>query len=167
MTSLDPLLQQFRRLNTSSSEFPDQASNILSGEEYRECVPNLQSDDLVWFVNYLDEVRRMRHSFAHRSSHHRLSMFSILPVPLSESAYARSETYAVPEQYCRPRTSFRLRFSISVLSLLPREVLGISMKGPSTVQRFASSASGYTQTTVSRKPQKYTIYSIIFPVYRR
>ena len=89
--------QQLRRLDHSSSEFPDQVSSILYGEEYRQWVRNPQSGDLVWFVDYLDEVRRMCRSFAHRSSHHRLSMFSILLVPLSGSAYASSETYAVLE----------------------------------------------------------------------
>ena len=166
MTPRD-LLQQLRCLDRSSSEFPDQVSNILYGEEYRQCIPNLQSGDLVWFVDYLDEVRRMCRSFAPRSSYRRLSIFSILPARHSESACASLETYAVPEQYYHPRTSFRLRFSISVFSLSPREVPGISMKGLSRVQRFASSASGYTQRTVRRKPQKYTIDSVIFPVYRR
>ena len=96
MTSHHPL-QQLRRLDQSSSEFPDQVSSILYGKEYRQWVPNLQSDDLVWFVDYLDEVRRVCRSLARRSSPHRFSMFSILPVPLSESACASSETYAVLE----------------------------------------------------------------------
>ena len=166
MTSRDPL-QQLHRLDRSSSEFPDQVSNILYREEYRQCVTNLQSGDLKRFVDYLDEVRRMCRSFARRSSHRRFSILSILPVLLSEGACASLDTYAVLEQYYRPRTSFQPRFKISVVSPSPLEVLGISMKGPSTVQRFASSASGYTQRTVRRKPQKYAIDSITFPVYHR
>jgi hypothetical protein len=51
-------LQQLRRLDRSSSEFGDELNNIICGEEYQECVPNLQDDDLVWLVDYLDMVRR-------------------------------------------------------------------------------------------------------------
>jgi len=53
-----PALQQLRRLDRSSSDFPDQLSNVLYGEEYQKCVPNLQSDDLAWLVEYLDKVCR-------------------------------------------------------------------------------------------------------------
>ena len=53
-----PALQQLRRLDKSSSEFHDQLSNVLYGEEYQQCVPNIQGDDLVWLVDYLDKVRR-------------------------------------------------------------------------------------------------------------
>ena len=34
-------------------KFHDQLTNILRGEKYRKRVPNLQSDDLVWLVDYL------------------------------------------------------------------------------------------------------------------
>ena len=51
-----PALQQFRRLDGSSSGFHDQLSDVLYGWEYRQCVPNLQGDDLVWLVEYLDKV---------------------------------------------------------------------------------------------------------------
>ena len=54
--SLSPL-ERLRRLDRSSSKFPDQLSSVLSGEEYRQCVPNLQRDGLVWLVDYLDKVR--------------------------------------------------------------------------------------------------------------
>jgi len=53
-----PPLQRLRRLDRSSPGFHDQALNVLYEEEYRECVPNLQHDDLVWLVEYLNEVRR-------------------------------------------------------------------------------------------------------------
>ena len=36
--------------------FHDQISDILSGEEYRECVPALRGDNLAWLVEYLDKV---------------------------------------------------------------------------------------------------------------
>ena len=50
-------LRQLDLLNRSSPDFHDQLSNVLHGKEYRQCVPNLQGDDLVWLVDYLDKVR--------------------------------------------------------------------------------------------------------------
>ena len=65
MSSLSPsALQQLRNLNTSLSGFRDQLSNVLYGEEYQQCVQNLQGDDLMWLVDYLDKVRR-RATFLH------------------------------------------------------------------------------------------------------
>lgn len=52
-----PTLRQLHHLDRSSSEFRDQLSNVLYGEEYRQCVQNLQGDHLMWLVDYLDEVR--------------------------------------------------------------------------------------------------------------
>jgi len=51
-------LQQLRRLDRFSSKFHDRVSNILYGEEYKQWAPNLQDDDLVGLVDYLDKVRR-------------------------------------------------------------------------------------------------------------
>lgn len=51
-----PALQQLRRLDRSSSDFHDQLSNVLYGEEYQQCVRNLQGDESVWLVDYLDKV---------------------------------------------------------------------------------------------------------------
>jgi len=65
-----PALQQLNRLDRSSPDFHDQLSNALygeeykkcvekykkCGEEYKKCVPELQDDDLVWLVDYLDTV---------------------------------------------------------------------------------------------------------------
>jgi hypothetical protein len=53
-----PALQRLHHLDKSLSGFHDQLSSILYGEEYQQCVPNLQGDDLVWIVDYLDNVRR-------------------------------------------------------------------------------------------------------------
>jgi hypothetical protein len=50
-------LQQLQHLGRPSSEFHDQLGNVLYGEEYKQCVPDLQGDDLVWLVDYLDKVR--------------------------------------------------------------------------------------------------------------
>ena len=53
-----PALQRLRNLDRSSSEFQDQVCNLLYEEEYQKCLPGLQGDDLVWLVEYLNEVRR-------------------------------------------------------------------------------------------------------------
>jgi len=55
--SLSNPLKQLRRLDMFSSEFHDQVSNILYGEEYRKWVKNLEGDDLMGIVEYLDKVR--------------------------------------------------------------------------------------------------------------
>ena len=51
-----PALQQLHHLNRSSPNFHHQLCNVLYGGEYSQCVPNLQGDDLVWLVDYLDKV---------------------------------------------------------------------------------------------------------------
>jgi hypothetical protein len=51
-----PTLQKLNRLSRSASGFRDQLSDLLDGEEYKQCLPNLQGDDLVWLVDYLDKV---------------------------------------------------------------------------------------------------------------
>ena len=53
-----PTLQQLHHLNRSSPDFYDQICNVLYGEEYVRCIPNIQGGDLVWLVDYLDKVRR-------------------------------------------------------------------------------------------------------------
>ena len=57
MTSpTNPILQQLHRLNGSSPDFPQQLEAILRSNEYEQCVPKLQGDDLMWLVDYLDKV---------------------------------------------------------------------------------------------------------------
>ena len=53
-----PVLQQFHRLDRSSPDFHDQLNEVLRGQEYKQCVPDLQGGDLVRLTDYLDEVRR-------------------------------------------------------------------------------------------------------------
>ena len=53
-----PVLQRLDHLDRSSPGFHDQLCNVLYGEEYVQCVANLQGDDLVWLVDYPDRVRR-------------------------------------------------------------------------------------------------------------
>ena len=51
-------LQRLRNLDRSLPEFHDQLSNVLCGKAHKESVPNLQGDDLVLLVDYLDKVCR-------------------------------------------------------------------------------------------------------------
>ena len=65
------LLERLRRLDRSSPGFHDQLSNILYGEDYTRGVPDLQGDDLMWLVDYLDNVRRRVPLLPPSSSHRR------------------------------------------------------------------------------------------------
>lgn len=49
-------LQKLDRLDASLPCFEDQLCDVFYGEEYIQCVPNLEGDDLDWLVNYLDKV---------------------------------------------------------------------------------------------------------------
>ena len=66
MTSTNfPALQRLYRLDRSSPEFHNQLSKVLYGEEYQQCLPNLQHGDLAWLIDYLDTV--CRHVILHLS----------------------------------------------------------------------------------------------------
>ena len=101
-----PPLQILNRLDKSSPEFHDQLCSVLYGEEYVQCVPHLQHDDVVWLINYLDTVRCYVTSPIPHSTQPRFLMVSILLVPDSGSAYAYSEACAAPERYFQDRTQF-------------------------------------------------------------
>ncbi|KAF9645728.1 kinase-like protein [Thelephora ganbajun] len=51
-----PALRKLHSLDTSSSDFGDQLCNVLYGEEYVRCVPNLVNDDPVWLIDYLNKA---------------------------------------------------------------------------------------------------------------
>ena len=53
---LPEILREFDRLDKSSPKFPDQLANLLCGGGYRECIRNLRDGDVVWLVEYLDNV---------------------------------------------------------------------------------------------------------------
>ena len=40
----------------SSSDYSDRLDELLRGSGYVECVTDLEGDDLVWLVDYLDKV---------------------------------------------------------------------------------------------------------------
>jgi hypothetical protein len=90
------LLQQLHRLDRSSPRFHDKLSNVLSGEEYKNCTQNLRDGDLVWLVDYLDKVCRRIPCLALHLNQARPSMISILPVPVSGNVSANLGTYVAP-----------------------------------------------------------------------
>ena len=51
-------LQGLDCLDWSSPYFHNKLSEILYGEEYAQCVLSLQDDEVVWLVDYLDQVCR-------------------------------------------------------------------------------------------------------------
>ena len=51
--------QTFERLDRSSTDFGDKLYKILQGPEYAEWALTLEKNDLTWFIEYLDQVRRM------------------------------------------------------------------------------------------------------------
>ena len=55
MTSPE-LLQRFKRLDKSSPQFPDQLTNLLYKEGFKDQILKLRDEDVVWLVEYLDEV---------------------------------------------------------------------------------------------------------------
>jgi hypothetical protein len=138
-----PILQQLDRLSASSPGFQDQLSNILHGEEYFQCVRDLQGDDLVRLVDCLDKVCRRIALPTLRSSQRRLLMASIPPLPLPKRASVSSEGYAALGGYSQHRTSFHLTFSMLVPSHSPRGVTVICSREPSVVRGFALHVFGF------------------------
>ena len=125
-------LRQLRHLDESSPNFHDQLTSVLSGEKYEQSVPNLQNNDLVFLVDYLDKVRRHVALPTLRLSQYRPLIFSIPQVPDSRNVYASLEKYVAPGRYCRPPTLFRLQSLISVITLLPRGVQVMYTMGSTT-----------------------------------
>ena len=56
MSHMD-LLHQFRDLNQSSPEFPNQLTSLLLERGFKDRVGSLQDNDSAWLVEYLDNVR--------------------------------------------------------------------------------------------------------------
>jgi hypothetical protein len=124
-------LNRLRRLDRSSPKFHDQVSNILSGEEYKQWVPNIQGDDLVGLVDYLDKVRLPR-------------LASLLPAQatVTGSRCSRPFQFRFPEVSARTQKDMRLQerycqhpYTLSsqdlasVVGLLPRGVLAMCIEG--------------------------------------
>ena len=106
-----PALQRLHHLDRSSPDVHDRLCNVFYGREYSQCVPNLQGDDLVWLVDYIDKVRRRRITPPYSPlSQPRFSMVLIPPAPLSGSVYVNSKADAALGGHSQHRTRFRLTF---------------------------------------------------------
>ena len=51
-----PPLRRLHRLDSSSPDFQNLLCDVLCGEEYVQCVRNLEGENLAWLVDYLDNV---------------------------------------------------------------------------------------------------------------
>ena len=49
-------LQELDRLDQPPSDFDDKLYNILYEQEYALHEESFEKDDLIWFIDYLDEV---------------------------------------------------------------------------------------------------------------
>ena len=58
-TPSSPVLRGLRNLNVASPYFQGQLINLLDDGEYVQCIQKLGKTDLVWLVDYLDEVRHL------------------------------------------------------------------------------------------------------------
>ena len=91
--------QELRRLDVSSPDFQNQLNGTLSGEGFTERVVGLARNDLVWAVDYLDEVRHSIPLPYSRSPQRRFSIVSTLLAPFRESVYTNSEAYVALRRY--------------------------------------------------------------------
>ena len=158
-----PALQKLDLLNRPSPDFHDQLNNILHGEDYRQCALNLQGDDLVWLVDYLDEVRRhvdLPHSTLSQRRH---STVSIPQVLFPRSVYVNSEAYVAIEGYSQRRTLVRLTSSALVPTRLLRVVMVMCTKDPSMAQGFASNVCGCILWMAHKRRLKCVVDAIAFP----
>ena len=53
-----PALKRLYDLDEYSPVFQDELSDVLHEEEFAQWASNLQGEDLVWFIDYLDRVSR-------------------------------------------------------------------------------------------------------------
>ena len=105
-------LQQLYKLDRSSPKFHNQLSDLLCGEEYRDSVLNLQSDDLALLVEYLDTVSFQIASVQSCSRRWCRSSppFLFLQTTCSRNACTNSQIYVALGIFCRNRVRFRTRF---------------------------------------------------------
>jgi len=102
----------------------------------------LQGDDLVWLVEYLDEVYLAMSPFRiHRSVQHGLLVIATPPFTLSGSVCANSEVYTAIGLSSQHRThphrsrSVRLKFPCTLTIQLPLNITYIHNRRELPVQR--------------------------------
>lgn len=104
--------QQLRDLDTAQPQFRTQLIDFLHGDEYRNALPNLQGEDLVWLVEYLDSVSYQTISPTLCSTPRRfLSVLPILRASHSRNHWASSEIFAVLKKCYQNRVRFVLSVS--------------------------------------------------------
>ena len=54
--SLPAILQRLDHLDKSSPQFPNQLASFLHEKGYEDCLPKLRDQDVVWLIEYLDNV---------------------------------------------------------------------------------------------------------------
>ena len=94
-------------------------------------------------------------------------MVSIVPVLLSASVYVNSEVDAALGGCSQHRTYFRPTFYTPALSRSLRGDMVMCMKGPSTVQEFASNARGCILRMVHKRLLGCVIGILTLPIRHR
>jgi hypothetical protein len=121
------ILQQLKQLDSSSPLFPDMLTSLLFKKEYKECIPTLRDEDVVWLVDYLDGVCLSCPSSLlclFLNIHRFLNLFkSIHPTPCSEDVYVNSGGSVVPDNGFPSRTYSRVLFQTSANTHSPLENL--------------------------------------------
>ena len=79
-------MRQLRRSN--KSKFHDQLKDVLCGEEYKQWALNIDGEDLVWLVDYLDKVHR-RNAFPYSPLNPTQALDSVDPTSSGYSACLR------------------------------------------------------------------------------
>ena len=113
MTKTD-VLQRFKQLDRSSPQFPDQLVSLLHQKEYKECIPNLLDEEVVWLVNYLDRVCLYLPCPPHRpllSVPRSSNFFNLIPpAQRSEGVYVNSGGSAAPDNSSPSHTYLKIPF---------------------------------------------------------
>ena len=151
---LNPSSQPYNNSITSTGPHPDFMTNLatrFTGRSIRSVCRTFKA--MIWCGSLIIWTRYVTRSpiCAPRPSHRRLSSFSILPVPLSESVCVSSGPYAAPGGRFQLRTPSWLTFSKSIPTHSPGEVMEMCTRGSLTVQGFASSVCACTLTTIQRR----------------
>lgn len=146
-----PALIRLQSLESSPSDFGDKLVSILFEQEYALPEEHFEQDDLVWLIDYLDEVRPSSPSSAPCSSQFRLSAVSTLPAQLSRNASTNSRIYAARRRSSPNRTNSRL----NAWKLNPRppplEGLVTYIMGPSIARRSAYYVSVFPAKPFSQR----------------
>ena len=126
------ILHQLKHLDRSSLQFPDQLASLLHTKGYKEAIPKLHDEEVVWLVKYLDDVclRFARVSRRPLLNTTRFSTLLTLTLPALRSGNVSVNLggSAVPGIGYRSRTYSKVRFRSPTNTQWPLEVLVMSTK---------------------------------------